>query len=145
MMNNPVQDSNNPVLVHMKNFRIREHCLFVCLFSLMYLCNIRMMRWLNTLSAHTYSNEGMEELQKNRDLNNTTETSSETNKEKKNKDEEITSNDNSGTVSSELVTEAETPSEEGFSKQTTEPTDNKISTSPEGGNGENKSLNIESL
>ena len=145
MMNNPIQDSKNPVLVHVKNFRIRENCLFVCLFSLMYLYNIRMMRWLNTLSAHTYSNEGMEELQKNRDLNNTTETSTETNKEKKNKDEEITSNDNSGTVSSELVTEAETPSEEGFSKQTTEPTDNKISTLLEGGDGENKSLNIESL
>lgn len=103
-----------------------------------------MMRWLNTLSAHTYSNEGMEELQKNRDLNNATETYTETNKEK-NKDEEITSNDNSGTVSSELVTQAETPSEECFSQQTTEPTDNKISASPEGGNGENKSLNIESL
>lgn len=88
-----------------------------------------MMRWLNTLSAHTYSNEGMEERQKNRDLNSITETSVETGKEEKNKDEEMISNDNDA-VSSELVTETETPSEGDFSKEITEPTDIGISTTP---------------
>ena len=86
------------------------------------------MRWLNTLSAHTYSNEGMEELQRNRDLNNTAETSVETKKEEKKKDEEMISNDNE-IVSCELVTKTETTSEEDFSKETTprEPTDIEIS------------------
>ena len=63
-----------------------------------------MMRWLSTLSTHTYSSEGMMELQKNKSTNANEETFIESKENVKHKDEEISSNDNA-IASSEVTTE----------------------------------------
>ncbi len=67
-----------------------------------------MMRWLTSLPTHTYSSEGMMELQNNRDLNSTPETKVKVKHE--DEGEEISSNDNA-TVSSEVKTEMDCKTE----------------------------------